>query len=209
MRAIKKPTLLSDFDLQVDAILSDLLFGASFFDLEVTEARADNPAPEIGYSVGDARLNGRALLSARNCGVELIYRLKDTRPLLADEIAFWGRMLAKLAPPDTEIVTHAPSSGKRPDNEHLATLLAQSCAAELNRPFASMFINHAPRGNRGSWQTKLAEREANLYGYTGPGNGTNVLIVDDVVFTRSTAYRCRDAAIEAGDKCVFAVLYRA
>ena len=161
MKRVNKPVLLGDFDLRVDAILSDLLVDASFVGIEATEAQADNPAPEIGYSVGDVRLNGRALLSARNCGVELIYRLKDTRPLLVDEISFWGRMLAKLAPPDTEIVTHAPSSGKRPDNEHLATLLAQSCAAELNKPFASMFINRSPRGNRGSWQTKLAEREAN------------------------------------------------
>lgn len=162
-----------------------------------------------GYSIGDRMLSGRALLVAENCGVQLVYRLKDTRPLLAGEIRFWGALLAKLAPVDVDLVSHAPSSGKVPADQHLATLLAQACAAEMGRPFRSIFVNEHKRKNRVSRTAKLEELLTNPYGYNGPGDGSLVLVVDDVVFTRSTARRCAAAAVHGGDRCCFAVLYRA
>ncbi len=162
-----------------------------------------------GHSIGDAMLSGAALLTSRNLGVRLVYRLKDTRPLLRNEIAFWGGMLAALAPGDVDLVSHAPSSGKVPPGEHLATLLAQACAQALRKPFASVFVNEHQRGNRGSRTAKLKEAQFNPYRYVGPGAGALVLVVDDVVFTRSTARRCAAAALQGGDRVCFAVLYRA
>lgn len=152
---------------------------------------------------------GRALLSSKNGGVHLIYRLKDTRPLLEDEIVFWGEMLAALAPEGINLVSHAPSSGKVPDSEHLATLLAQACARKLDKPFFSVFVNQHPRGNRGSRVAKLYEASQNPYLYMGPANGSHVLVVDDVVFTRSTATRCVNAVTKSGDSCALTVLYKA
>jgi hypothetical protein len=160
-----------------------------------------------GYSLGDPELTGRALLAGGL--VDLVYRLKDTRPLLATEIDFWGAQLARLAPAGVDFVTHAPSSGKVAAAEHLATLLARSCAAALGLEMRGVFINQRPRQNRGGRVAHLREARDNPYGYAGPGDGSLILCVDDVVFTRSTARRCAAAAAAAGDRLTFAVLYRA
>lgn len=181
---------------------------AGFADVAVMPG-AQETAHEAGHALGDVTLSGSALLTARNLGVRLVYRLKDSRPLLRAEIAFWGRLLASLAPDGVDLVSHAPSSGKVPAGEHLATLLAQACALKMGKPFASVFVNDHPRGNRGSRVAKLNEATANPYRYVGPSSGVLVLVVDDVVFTRSTARRCAAAALQGGDRVCFAVLYRA
>lgn len=163
------------------------------------------PAPPVGYGLGYIDMAGRALLSARSCGVDIVYRLKDTRPMLTGEIAFWGGLLAKLTEGRTfDAVTHAPSSGKRPAGEHLATLLAHGCAAALSLPCASLFVNEAPRGHRASIHEKL--REVGGYRYTGEA-GRRLVVVDDVVYTGSTARRCM-AAVGGAVELFFAVLYR-
>lgn len=169
-------------------------------------ARPQRAREDVGYSLGTHDLDGRALLSPQSLGVELIYRLKDERP--AAEIAFWGRVLAMLAPDRPwAAVTHAPSSGKRPPDQHLATLLCGAVAGALSVPAVDALSNPRPRGNRGSRAAKLLERTENPFTWNGPIG--DVLIVDDVIFTRSTAMRCADAATGAGARPYLLILYRA
>lgn len=170
---------------------------------QTTPAR--NP---MGYLLGNAELDGRALLGPSQRGAELVMRLKDTRPLLTGEIQFWAGLLAELVEGDIDLVSAPPSSGKVPACEHLATLLAGYVAWTLNKPYRACFVNDHPRGHRGSRVGKLQEQEDNPFTYTGPGNGMRVLVVEDVVFTRGTAIRCVAAARAAGDSVTFAVLYR-
>jgi hypothetical protein len=168
-------------------------------------------AQDAGYSLGSQAIHGRALLTPQTLGIHLVYKLKDSLPV--EEIAFWGGVLARLAPPKPwAFVTHAPSSGKRPDSEHLATLLARYVAGALELPFCGALQNLNPRGNRGSRDVKLLERIENPFAYARPaglGAGVDVLIVDDVIFTRSTAMRCVEAVQAGGDAPFMLVLYRA
>lgn len=166
-------------------------------------------APNVGYSLGDQKLSGRALLSAASLGYDIVVRLKDARPMPVDEIRFWASLLARLVIDPVDVVTNPPSSGKVPACEHLATLLAGYVAWELKTPYRQCFINEHPRGHKGSRAGKLAEREENPFSYVGPGEGARVLVVEDVVFTRSTATRCFEAATAAGAQVGFVVLYRA
>lgn len=198
--------LASLADLGDLATLSDLgaLGDLGALDL-VTLGEARETAPRLGYALGRPDLAGRALLTAASCGVELVYRLKDRPAELGDEIAFWGGLLARLAEGQAfDVVTHAPSSGKRPPGEHLATLLARSCAAALGCRCETLFVNDAPRCHRASIHEKL--REQNTYRYLGEA-GLHLLLVDDVIHTGSTMRRCWAAA---GDAQLFAlVLYKA
>lgn len=169
-----------------------------------------------GYALGDGNLNGRGLLSHASFGYELVVRLKDSRPILREEIGFWAGRLAELvraceagAETAAELVTHAPSSGKVPDDEHLATMLAHLVAAELGLPCQACFRPTLQRGHKGSRVTKLNELHNAPFVWVGPAGVRRVFVVDDVVFTRSTATRCAAAAAGAGVMCWFAVLYRA
>lgn len=161
-----------------------------------------------GFSLG-TEIDGAALISSHLPGYDLLVRLKDTRPLLLDEIQFWAKCLVELIPDrEFDFVTHAPSSGKRPENEHLATLLSMGVSEYSGLQFCECFINEHPRGNRGSARIKLIERNENKFKYTGECK-KSIVVIDDAIYTRSTALRCKEAAEEYGTSCFFVVLYRA
>ncbi len=195
-------------------------FGEFVFDFPVLDLAAmgiedvkTKPTAKIvgcaGYEIGDRALTGRALLTSMSAGVNLIYRLKDTRPILFGEIQFWGAQMARMVD-DTarfDAVTFAPSSGKRPENKYLARMLATSVAEALNLPLVACFQNIHQRGNRGGAIAKLHELHDNPYQWIGNGV-KSVLVVDDVVYTRSTALRCKYAAAGAGVETHFLILYR-
>jgi len=175
---------------------------------------ADDDAQEIpkkqgfsGYSLG-REIDGIALFRHRGPGLQLLYRLKETRPLLLDEIGFWGGCMADvISGRQFDIVTHAPSSGKVPDNEHLATLLAAQVASKMGLPMEHLFVNSKQRGTRANYTQKLRERDDNPFGYTGK-HGLKILVVDDAVYTRSTAIRCAEAA-GSKNEVGFVILYMA
>jgi adenine/guanine phosphoribosyltransferase-like PRPP-binding protein len=157
-----------------------------------------------GYRITDGLLLGIALLSARQIGANLIYRLKDTRPLLIDEIRFWGGQLARLVGGnDFDYVTTPPDSGKVSLKEHLASNLAMACAEELNLPFVRVFDRHEKSGRRRIGKEKRQDTQPFIFSGT-PGR---VLVVDDVIYTRSTAKKCMEAARNC--QLFFDVLYRA
>lgn len=168
-----------------------------------------SPERAQGYAINVEGLRGSALLMHQNPGKAVVFRLKDTRPMLVDEIAFWADcMAAMVSEMQFDCVTHAPSSGKHPEDEHLATLLARDVAEKLGLPFASTFVNPFPRMHRGSRVTSLRELTSNPFKYVGTPN-QRLCIIDDVVFTRSTAMRCQHAAEASGCLPYFLVLYRA
>lgn len=161
-----------------------------------------------GFALGSSLFNGVALI-ARYPGYPLILRLKDTRPLLREEISWWAGSMAGLIPSaGYDYVGSAPSSGKVPKDEHLARLLSIEVANCLGLPHVDMFLNNRPRGHKGSRQSNLRELSQNPFGYIGPEKG-RLLVVDDVVYTRSTATRCYWAAQGAGRSIYFLILYRA
>jgi len=173
-------------------------FGAQFV--------ADDAQTKLGWKIGGNDINGRALLPVKTGAIGLVYRLKDDRPLRLNEIEFWGWLLANLIPPDTRWITHAPSSMKCPANEHLATLLAGFAAKAANDSASEhFFVNNSPRGHRATMHEKL--RETKNYTYSGPRSGDTIVVVDDVICTRSTAIACQAAAWP--DICYFVVLCEA
>lgn len=159
-----------------------------------------------GYRVSDSKagISGLALLSGRNAGKELLIRLKDTRPALEGEIAFWGQQLAEAVSADShfDYIGFPPSSGKRPEDEYLARKLAAAAAAARRTPLVEAFVNPTPRKTRARLVAKLQEQTA--YEFVGPPG--DYLIVDDAVYTRSTARRCVEAA-GADARLFFVFLY--
>lgn len=161
-----------------------------------------------GYALGDKTLKGKGLLNAENLGFDLVVRLKDNLPM--EEIKFWGNQLAKLVPKTLAIdaVIPAPSSGKRPIEQHLSTIMAQHVADYLKVPLKLLISNNNQRKNKGCREVKLKELKENKFTYSGERNKSYV-IVDDVLFTRSTMLRCFAAVHEANCTAYAVVLYRA
>jgi hypothetical protein len=159
-----------------------------------------------GYAIGDPNLVGKVLINA-SWGYDLVVRLKDTRPMLAEEIYFWSALLSRLDLPFFEIVTAAPSSGKVPAHEHLATILGSMVSWHCSKPFRQLLWSPLMRKTKAGRKTKLDERVDSLF-YYGPKTGCPVLVVDDAIYTRSTLLRCRAAIRDGGDFPIFATLYR-
>lgn len=157
---------------------------------------------ELGYSASRIGLDGRALIGPKSLGLQLLIRLKDSEGALLDEIAFWSKLVARLAPDPSnfDLVSNPPSSGKR--SYYLAETMAKIIAADLGLPYASTFTNLSERKNRASMQAKL--RELKKYRYDGEP-GKRILMVDDARCTGLTALACVEAA--AGCAMYFIFLY--
>lgn len=159
-------------------------------------------AGEHGYTVNRDGIEGKMLLSHRNLGVNLVYRLKDTRPLLVDEIVFWGKQVSTLASGDFDYVTTPPDSGKVPIDEHLASMLARVVAKEIGFEFRRVFRREAKSHQRRVGVAKRRDDSRFIYS----GGVDRVLIVDDVLYTRATAKKCM-AALPDGAAVQFLFLY--
>lgn len=177
---------------------------ASINRMERGEIPTSIAARETGYQIDTDGVSGVSLLSPRQHGYHLIMRIKQSQPFLWDEARFWGTQMARVVDGLTfDLVTHPPSSRKR--DEHFATLLAQEVAKAIDAPYAELFTNVAPRGRRANAFVKLTESKA--YGYQRQPDGAKVLVVDDVMYTRSTAHACLAAC--GSDQLFFLILYRA
>lgn len=159
-----------------------------------------------GYQVGADGIRGISLLCRKNMGIDLVKRIKDSQPFLLSEARFWGQQLAKLVPDfgGFDAVSAPPSSGKRADHEHLATIMAREVALASGLPYKKLFENTSPSGHRQSVHEKL--RAGRSYIYTGDEEIKHAIMVDDVVFTRTTAIECARAA--AGVDLFWLFLYR-
>ena len=192
----------------VESMISDLQYQSSKHDNKHDDS--EYMPEQAGYELKDKNLPGRALLCAKNIGFDLVVRLKDNLPM--DEISFWGKQLAKLIPDvmNIDLITSAPSSGKRPQDQHLAMLLAKQVADHLGKPFALTIVNNNQRKRRGNYVTKLQELTDNNHQFKYQGQqGKSIVIVDDVIYTRSTMTRCFMAVREANCNPFAVVLYRA
>jgi len=191
---------LQALDAYTEAVIANILSGAPL---------PENPGGmvpdgDIGYSCKDRDIVGRALLDHRSRGGELVKRLKDGEGKLADEVTFWGHLLATMVsgfPGTFSLVTCPPSSGKR--EFYLAAALAQTVANDLGMEYCPLFINPTPRGHRATLHEKL--RELIEYQYLRKADGTSIFVVDDTKFTGMTARRCLSAG--AGDLLCFCFLY--
>lgn len=172
--------------------------------IESGEVIEDIGTHGAGYRIDTDGVRGASLLSPKQYGYQLVARIKDSEPFLWDEARFWGRQLVRIVEGITfDCVTHPPSSRKR--DEHLATVLSQEVATEMGLPYAALFTNATPRGRRASTVAKL--KEVKQYGYDRKPDGAKVLVVDDVMQTRSTAKACLAAC--GSDQLFFLILYRA
>jgi len=160
-----------------------------------------------GYSLGDADLDGKSLIIG-SWGYDLVVRLKDTRPLLTEEIFFWANLLSRVEVPRVDVITAPPANGKVPAHEHLASILGSMVAWHKGICFRQLLWSPVMRKTKGNMQSKLDERANSPFFYYGPGTGAKILVVDDAMFTRGTVRRCRQAIRDRGDEPLFLVLYR-
>lgn len=181
---------------------------ASYFDLpDVGDSsdRVDSSFP-IGYSACRPTVIGRALLSHRQAGLNLVTRLKDSEGALREEAEFWTGQVLQMLPAFGEVsfscVTNPPPSVKH--GWHLATAMARIAADVTGLSYRALFQTDKPRGHRASMQEKL--REDTEYQYLIEPSGSTVLVIDDVMCTGKTAERCVRAA--EGDSLLFLFLYR-
>lgn len=185
-----------------------ILTGEQIMEMVSPEALASKRTiPIEGYSLGSSDLEGKALLSGA-WGYDLVLRLKDTRPLLTEEIFFWAGLLSRIKIPAVDFITAPPSNGKVPAHEHLASILGSMVAWHKKGVFRQLLWSPRLRSTRGNMQSKMDERASSPYFYYGPATGAKILVVDDAAYTRSTAMRCNRAIKDRGDVPIFLILYR-
>lgn len=172
--------------------------------LEITADQA-GVAVEAGYKRTGKNdgISGVILLGQKQFGKELVMRLKDNGQDLPGEVEFWGNLLARLVTGQFDYIT-APPPSKRFDF-HLATTLAKIVGQVLDIEFRRLFTNDKPSGKKTYLPDKLTEEK--IYGYLVEPSGKNILVVDDVIYTRKTAMACINAA--RGDSLRFVWLYGA
>ena len=166
---------------------------------------AGAPARDLGYLLSRGEVQGRGVLGPRQEGKELLIRLKDSAGSLAGEVAFWAGQVVGLLPAleldRVDWITPAPSSKKKP--YHLATALARAAADLAGLPYAELFQNDAPRGHRALLAEKLTETLAIRYRLEPAGRV--IVVIDDAIYTRSTAKALIQAA--GGETIRFLWLY--
>ncbi len=163
---------------------------------------------DIGYKSVIQDVQVRYLLSPKSFGVNLIYRLKDKRPLLIEEREFWAEQLFKLInnSEDIDFVTTPPDSGKVPISEHLASSLALYVSELCQRPFVRVFNkSEKTKKYRSGYQKLIEDIEFN---FNLNYKGKNILLVEDVIYTRSTVSHCIDAVKGLADLNIIS-LYKA
>ncbi len=148
-----------------------------------------------GYQCNRGPIRGYSLfLQRKSGGKELILRLKENIEQRIDEIQFWSMMVVKMIKTRFkndifDIVSNPPPS--IPRKFHLATMMAELIAKEIDAQYLTLFLNKAQRGRKAWMGLKLEEQKK--FEYILIPQGRKILLFDDMICTGNTAIYCTDA----------------